>query len=416
MPGLLVVGISHHQASVELRERIALDESCWREVAPAGLATVLLSTCNRVEIYAAYQGRPAVVAKRLERALARATGVDWAELRPCVTRLHGQAALLHLVRVAAGLDSLIIGEDQIRGQVRDAVRAAEEAHELPATLRGVFQRAAESSRRVRGTTRLGKLPSIAVAAVHVARRALPDGLTGQLAVVLGAGVMARATTEALLGAGARVWVLNRTPARAQQMVDHLGPGVTVAGLDALPGSLHEAVLVVGATASRQPILDVPTTQAAMAQREPRRPLLVVDIAVPRDVDARVRTIPGVTLLDLDDLERACPLDSSTRDAEVARAEALAVDEAARLEQWLRVRSASPAIAELRTFGEAIRQRELARSSARLRDLTPEQAAAVDALTAGIVNKLLHGPTVALRSAPRRSRLLRLMRPKQGRIA
>jgi glutamyl-tRNA reductase len=268
---------------------------------------------------------------------------------------------------------------------------------------------------VRSTTRLSKLPSIAVAAVHVARRALPQGLLGQVAVVLGAGVMARASAEALLEAGARVHVLNRTPARAEQILRHL-TAVTVGGLDQLPHSLREATLVVGATASRQPILDVATTQAAMAQRQPGRPLLVVDIAVPRDVDARVRAIPGVTLLDLDDLERECPIDSSTREAEVAQAEALAVDEASRLEQWLRVRLASPAIAELRTFGEAIRQRELARSSARLRDLTPEQAAAVEALTTGIVNKLLHGPTVALRHAPRRSRLLRVLQPDQGRIA
>jgi glutamyl-tRNA reductase len=124
----------------------------------------------------------------------------------------------------------------------------------------------------------------------------------------------------------------------------------------------------------------------------------------------------VTLLDLDDLERECPVDTSVRASELTRAEALALDEADRLARWLRFRSASPAIAELRTFAETIRVRELARSSSRLRDLTPEQVAAVDALTSGIVNKLLHGPTVALRDAPARAHILRMLRPRAGRPA
>jgi glutamyl-tRNA reductase len=310
---------------------------------------------------------------------------------------------------------LIVGEDQIRGQVRDALRSADDTQELPTILRGVFQRAAESARRVRGSTRLGKLPSIAVAAVHVARRALPNGLDGELAVVLGAGVMARAAAEALLASGARVRVLNRTPEHALRMVAHLGPKVTVDGLDGLPSALADATLVMGATASRQPIVSVALARAAAANRG-GRPLLAIDIAVPRDIDAHVRDVDGIRVLDLDDLERECPVDHETRDSEVAHAEALAAEEAQRLARWLRVRSASPAITELRTYAEGIRRRELERSSARLRDLTPEEVAAVDALTAGIVNKLLHGPTVALRSSPGRSRILRVLRPRHGRTA
>jgi glutamyl-tRNA reductase len=228
--------------------------------------------------------------------------------------------------------------------------------------------------------------------------------------------MARATTEALLDVGARVRVLNRTPEHAVRMVGHLGPAVSVGGLDNLPAALAEAALVVGATASRQPILDLSMAAHAVAARAGRSPLLAIDIAVPRDIDARVRDLEGIRLLDLDDLERHCPVDHSARDSELARAETLADEEAERLDQWLRIRSASPAIAELRNYGEAIRRHELARSSARLRDLTPEQVAAVDALTAGIVNKLLHGPTVALRTVPGRARMLRVLRPRPGRTA
>jgi glutamyl-tRNA reductase len=415
MAGLIVVGVNHHHAPVEVRERVAIDEARWRQFAPRSVPTVLLSTCNRVEVYAAYESRPGAVARRLERAFALATEMPWANLAPYATRERGHAALLHLVRVTAGLDSLIVGEDQIRGQVRDALRAANDTQELPSMLRGVFQRAAESARHVRGSTRLGKLPSIAVAAVHVARRALPDGLDGELAVVLGAGVMARAAAEALLSSGARVRVLNRTPEHALRMVGHLGPDVTVGGLDALPAALAEATLVLGATASRQPIVTVDMARAAAAARY-GRPLLAIDIAVPRDIDAHAREVDGIRVLDLDDLERECPVDHATRDAEVARAEALAVEEANRLARWLRVRSASPAITELRMYAEGVRRRELERSSARLRDLTPEQVAAVDALTTGIVNKLLHGPTVALRSSPGDSRIRRALRPRHGRTA
>src|SRR5262245_4609487 len=183
MAGLIVVGVNHHQAPLEVRERVALDDARWRQFAPRSVPTVLLATCNRVEVYAAYESRPGAVARRLEKAFALATGIPWAELAPYATRAQRHAALLHLVRVPAGLDSLIVGEAQMRGHVRDALRSADDTQELPTILRGVFQRASESARRVRGSTRLGKLPSIAVAAVHVAQRALPDGLDGELAVV-----------------------------------------------------------------------------------------------------------------------------------------------------------------------------------------------------------------------------------------
>jgi glutamyl-tRNA reductase len=409
MAGLLVVGVSHHRAPLEVRERIAIDAARWRQCAPPALATVLISTCNRVEVYTWCAGRQAALARKLESSLARAAGIPQAEMRPHVTRMHGREALLHLVRVAAGLDSLVVGEDQIRGQIREALREAAEASVLPAALRGVFQRASESARRVRGGTRLGKVPSIASAAVHVGQRVLPGGLDGQLVVVLGAGIMARAATESLLAHGARVRVLNRTPEHARHLAS---AHVSVGTLDDLPRALRDATLLIGATASRQPLVDVDTVAAAVADRD-GKPLLMLDIAVPRDIDARVRHVAGVRLIDLDDLERECPVDISVRQAEVARAEAMAVEEAERLASWLRLRSVSPTITELRTFGESIRVRELRRSSSRLRDLTPEQIAAVDALTVGIVNKLLHGPTVALRGAAEhrsRSRILRLLRP------
>jgi glutamyl-tRNA reductase len=353
------------------------------------------------------------------RCLARAAAMPLAELEPYLTARSGRDALLHLVRVTSGLDSLLVGEEQIRGQVRAALRAGEEVEQLSATLRGVFQRAIESARRIRGSTRLGQAPSIAAAGVSVARRSVPDDVQGQLVVVLGAGVMARAATEALLVAGARVRMLNRTPTHAERVMANLRGTIEVDSLEALRAALHEAVLVVGATAARTAVVDLDDVQTAIVGRS--RPLVILDIALPRDVDPRVRAVDGVTLIDLDDLERMCPVDTPTRRAEEGRAEALAIEETDRLAEWLRFRAVSPAIAELRTYAETIRTGELRRSAARLRDLTPEQIDAVEALTNGIVNKLMHGPTVALRDAAMRqgnvgrsrTQILRVMRPARG---
>jgi glutamyl-tRNA reductase len=421
MPGLVMVGLSHHATPVEVRERVAIDEASWRPSAPETLASVLVSTCNLVETYAWVDGRATTAVKSLQRSLARAAGIEVSELLPYLTDRTGSDALLHLVRVVSGLDSLVVGEEQIRGQVREALRDAEAAGPMPAALRGVFQRAGESARRIRGNTSLGHVPSIATAGINVACRMLGQDLKGQVAVVLGAGVIARSAVESLLARGAQVRVLNRTPAHAERVMAHLGQAIQIASLDTLPEALVDAVLVVGATASRLPVVECATVEAAMARRN-GCPLMVLDIALPRDVDASVRDLPGVTLIDLDDLERECPVDVNTRQAEHRRAEALAVKEADRLAEWLHLRAVSPAIAELRTYAETIRKTELRRSAPRLRDLTPEQIAAVEALTSGIVNKLMHGPTVALRDAATRpgglvrsrTRILRLLRPTQGR--
>jgi glutamyl-tRNA reductase len=421
MADLVMVGLSHHAAPVEVRERVALDESSWRSRAPRSIATVLLSTCNRVEVYAWVEKRAATAVRTLARALAAATNMELAELQPYLRTFTGRDALLHLVRVTSGLDSLVVGEEQIRGQVREALRAAEAGGPMPAPLRGVFQRVGESARRVRANTQLAQAPSIASAGVNVAVRTLSGGIRGELAVVLGAGAMARAAAEALGRHGARVRILNRTPAHAERLIAQLGSAVDSGSLDSLPEALAEAALVIGATASRSAVIRSAHVEAA-AHARGDRPLLFLDLAVPRDVEPQVRTLPGVTLIDLDDLERLCPVDPTTRHAELERAEGLASGEADRLAGWTRFRSVSPAIAELRSYAETVRTRELERSAGRLRGLTPEQVAAVDALTAGIVKKLMHGPTVALRDAAARpgglgrsrTRILRVLRPDGGR--
>src|SRR5438270_2121504 len=203
----------------------------------------------------------------------------------------------------------------------------------------------------------------------------------------------------------------------------LAGDVSIGSLDDLQRALEDAVLIVGATASRVPIVEVEAVRRSGARRQ-GRPLVLLDIAVPRDVEPNVRGLPGVQVIDLDDLERECPLDVTARRAEIERAEALAAEEAEHIAEWLRLRAVGPAIVELRGFAENIRVAEIRRSSARLKGLTPEQGAAVEALTAGIVNKLLHGPTVALRNAAARpgglsrshSRIVSVLRPDRARAS
>jgi glutamyl-tRNA reductase len=287
-------------------------------------------------------------------------------------------------------------------------------------LRGVFHKAAQAVRQVRAQTQLGQHPSIATAGIHVASR-LPEvgDLRHATAVVLGAGVMAKAAAKHLaIDLGAQVVLLNRTPSHAELVAAEIGPGVRVGALSdtTLLHELRNAALLVGATASREPVVSADLLQRAVAARKTPsvakgseaagRALVVLDIALPRDVDPGAREVEGVHLIDLNDLERLCPVPAHGRHAELERAEALAAVEAERIGRWLRVRAVSPAIVELRQFGELVRTSELRRAAARLKNLTPEELAAVDAVTASIVNKLLHGPTVALRDSAGRSRSVR----------
>jgi glutamyl-tRNA reductase len=397
---LVMVGVSHHAASLEVRERLAISAPSWASQAPPDAPSVLLSTCNRVEVYAWGSGRGLRVAGQLRRALARAGGMPLAELTPHLVTRTGSEAMLHLVRVAAGLDSLVVGEEQIRGQVRAAFRGALASGPLPAPLVGIFQRVLRASREVRVETPLGHHPSIATAGVDVALRQAalagchPEGLN---VLVLGAGVMAKSALQHLAPLGPRLTVLNRTLANAERLAEGFGPRVEADSIDALPGHLLSADLVVCGTAARRPILDAGVLALALEKRA-GRPLVVLDIAVPRDVDPLARTLDGVCLIDLDDLERLCPVDVGERQAETARVEARAAEAAAAIDTWLRVRALGPAIVALRQQGEDVCRDELRRTFARLPSLEPNEREAIEELAERIANKLLHRPTLALRAS------------------
>jgi glutamyl-tRNA reductase len=396
----VLLGVSHHTAPVEVREKLVLDRNAWETVAPRTPAVVLLSTCNRTEIYAWAERGLSRTTSALRSALARISGLPVSYLNQYLYIRTGRDALVHLLRVTTGLDSLALGEDQIRGQVRDALGQAQAAGPLPPQLIRVFNRVLEVVRRVRAQTTIGRHPSLAAAALCLAETTSQlqgHVLAGKLVVVLGAGAMAKVVLPCLLDREARVVLLNRTLKRAE-LLAQVDPGaVRVAPLDALPELLIDASLVVCATAARTPLLTRTAVTTAMERRHGRG-LVIVDLGVPRDVEPGVRSVPGVDLLDMDDLEQHCPATVQQHGESIARVEADIAAEADRIMAWLRLHAVSPAIAELRGQAERIRQRELDRSAARLRDLTPEQHAAVDVLTERLLNKLLHGPTLALRAA------------------
>jgi glutamyl-tRNA reductase len=394
----IMVGVSRQAAPLEVREHLVLSAGTCRDLAPGSMPNVLLSTCNRLEVYSWADGHPLHYARELGRALARVANMPLNELEPYLVTATGGQALRHLVRVASGLDSLILGEEQIRGQVRAAFREAVGSTVLPAPLVGVFERALQAARDIRVETPLGGHPSIASAGVELAMRTpeLAGRRDDELHVlVLGAGIMAKAALARLAELGTSVTLINRTVEHAQKVANGYGPRVDSAGFNALPELLKHADLVVCSTASRQPVLDCATLEAALRRRS-MRPLVVLDVALPRDVEARARAMPGVRLIDLDDLEQLCPADTAQRAAERERVEAQAARAAGAIEEWLRIRASASTIVQFRARGHQIRSHELRRVAFRLRNLSAVESAAVDELTERIVNKLLHTPTVALR--------------------
>jgi glutamyl-tRNA reductase len=433
---LVVAGLSHHTAPVAVRERLAAafaadgDGHVRAAVREACGPAVVLATCNRLEVYCWVDGRAAA---RLVGTLARVAGLPPREVRPYAYAHTRLEAVRHLIRVASGLDSLALGETQIIGQVRDAFLAAAGEAPLGPEMHLVFQHALESARRVRQLGAFDRHPSVAAIAVHVAGAEI-GGVRGRDVAVLGAGVTGKAAARTLAARGAgRIRLLNRSADRAAELANALALGerVVPGGLDDLPAALAGCDAIVCATAAPRPVVTAAAVEAALQERTRRGPgssperraggaqehsapstggplaggaaLVLVDIAVPRDVEPAVRALPGVILLDLDDLEARCALDAEARLSEVQRVEAAARAEAEACLAALRARTAAPHIVALRRRADAIREAELRRFAGRLGDLDPAQQAAVEQMTHAIVQKLLHPPTVALRSATRRTR-------------
>jgi glutamyl-tRNA reductase len=396
---LVLVGTSHHRASVELREQLFVSAAENRELverlAGADAEAVVLSTCNRTELYLTHGDEEAAQARAFAELTALA-GLSESEIAPALYTLTDEAAALHVFRVAAGLDSLIPGEAQILGQVRGAYEAAREAGTAGPVLHRLFRQALRVGRRVRTETAIGENPaSISSAAAELAERVFGT-LEGRRILVLGAGKMSDLATVNLISRGVdSVFVANRSVERAERLARRFGG--RAAGLDAVEAELENADVVVASTSARGYVLSAEQVERAMRTRK-GRPIFFVDIAVPRDIDPAVNEIEGCYLYDVDDLERVVEESVAGRRTEAVRAEAIVADEADRFRDWLLSLDVVPAIASLRALAESIREDELARAEGRLGSLSPSQRRAVESLTAQIVNKLLHLPTVRMKEA------------------
>ncbi|MFN8222723.1 MAG: glutamyl-tRNA reductase [Gaiellales bacterium] len=391
---LALVGVSHRSAPVELRERVALDldgaAALARRLA-AGHETVVLSTCNRTEIYVAGDGdgEPELIA---EEALSGLAGGASDELAAVAYRLADESAALHLFRVAAGLDSLVPGEGEILGQVKDAFEACSSGPILDR----VFRMALHAGRRARVETAIGESPaSVPAAAAALAQRVF-DGLEGRQVVLVGAGRMSDLTARNLRSRGAVITAVgNRTAEHAVELADrHAARAVT---LDALAGELAAADIVVSSTSAPGFVVRSDELQGALRSRR-GRPLLLVDLAVPRDVDPALAAVDGCFVYDIDDLEAVVAASLEGRRAEAVRAERIVAVEAERFREWQASLAVVPAIASLRARAEAIRSAELERLEGRLGALADADRKLVETATAQIVNKLLHLPTVRLKEA------------------
>jgi glutamyl-tRNA reductase len=396
---VIVVGLNHRTAPVEMRERVAVPASRMAK-AVHDLAlrehlveVVLLSTCNRIEIYARCTKFHAAVSDILEFLAEQASAApeDFAEH---LYTYYDDGAVAHLFGVAAGLDSMIIGEGEILGQVREAWRFADDQGATGQMLSRVFRQALVVGKRARSETAIGRSAlSISSAAVGLAEQTM-FSLRGRSVLVLGAGEVAQGAARALAAAGAgEVVVANRTHARAVELADRVG-GRPVS-LGELPDVLTSVDVLLTATDSTEVHVERGDVEAVMERRD-SSPLLIVDVAVPRDVDPGARHVPGVTLFDMDDLKRFTEGSLHDRRREVSRVQSIIIEELERFQTDRTARELAPLLTALRSRGEDIRAAELERFRAKLDALDPETRNAVDAVTQGIVNKLLHEPTVRLK--------------------
>ncbi len=390
----LTVGLDHRTAPVEVRERLHWTTAADQQAVLQGLLSgpfseaVLLCTCNRTDVYGVADD-PAAAAAWLTAAFAARVGWPPERLRPHLYIHVGVAeTATHLCRVGCGLESLVLGETQVLAQVREAYLRAAEAGAVGKLMHGLFHHALACSRRVHAETALAAAPvSVGSAAVDLARRVL-GGLQGRVALVLGAGETAETVVRRLVEAGIgalQVW--NRTAERAEALAERFG-GSRVAP-DALDTALATADLVVSSTAAPDPVLTPDRLRRVVQERRGRR-LLILDIAVPRDVDPAVAG-PGVDLRNIDDLEAVAAEGRAGRAAEAQRAEALIAEEVEALEAWLRALDVVPLIRALRARFEAVAAAEAERALGRLGHLTPRDQAVVRRMAQAIVNKLLNHP-------------------------
>ncbi len=396
---IVVFGVNHRTGPLSLLERVTIADDAIAKTVHGLMArpnireVVVLSTCNRTEVYAVAEKFHGAYGD-LRDFFCDLGNFSPEELSPHVYSQHDDAAISHLFEVAAGLDSAVVGESEILGQVRSAWERSQHEGGSLSTLNLLFRHAIQTGKRARTETSIGRhTASVSQAAVDMARENLGtvEGLT---VLVVGAGDMGEGVTIAMADAGiSQVLVTNRTIAKAQALADRVSGSVTE--FYRLAETLTQADVVVTCTGAGTTVIDVEMVSKAMQQRA-SRPLFIVDIAVPRDVESDVATIDGVTLLDLDNLRDWAARGQALRVAEAQAVRKIVAEELERFTLELTARQAAPLVALLHARAEVVRLAEIDRLQKKLSSLSDEQQQAVDALTKGIVAKLLHDMSVRLK--------------------
>lgn len=400
---LLTLGLSHHTAPLDVREQVAIgpehsDSALRGLLAADGVRhAAILSTCNRTELY--LDGGPDSDDAAAEW-LGRFRAIPPAELDTYLYRHRDEAAVRHVLRVATGLDSLVLGEPQILGQLKDAWRHAHDAGALGAGLERLFQRSFAVAKRVRANTEIGANPvSVAYAAVRLARQ-IYEELASRTVILIGAGDTMELVARHLREQGCtRLVVANRSLDRAQALAERFS-GYAVSLAD-LPTHLAEADIIISSTASPTPVVSREMLERALATRR-RRPVFIVDLAVPRDIEASAAELDDIFLYTVDDLQQVIEQGIKLRREAAVEAERMIDLEVAHFMEWMRSQNAVPAIRRYRAVAEAERDAVLSKARGMLaRGESPE--AALDYLARTLTNRLMHPPSVHLRNAAERSR-------------
>jgi glutamyl-tRNA reductase len=400
---LLCLGISHKTAPVAVRERLALTTKegqalCRKLVETDAIReAVAISTCNRTEIYLV--GDPVGAESELLSRLAQRAGTRPTELTDAMYAPRNCDAARQLYRVVSGLESMIVGEAEIQGQAKRAYEAALEAGTTGPLTNRLFTAALQTGKRVRSETTLGEgRASVSSVAVGLARDLIGPELAARDVVIIGAGETSELTARALSQEGVRtIFVANRRADRARSIAERFGGSVS--SLHDLPDRLIEADIVVASTSSPHPIIGVDELALVMRERE-GAPLLLIDIAVPRDIEAACGELEGVTLYDIDDLQTVVARNRQVREDERAQAEAVVEDEIQRFARWMGTLDVMPTIAALREHGDAIVEQVLAENEGRWESASPRDRARMEAMARSLMARLLHEPTIRLKSVDR----------------
>jgi glutamyl-tRNA reductase len=398
---IVVVGLSHKTANVEVREKLAFSPTQMEKPLHALLALdgitegVIVSTCNRVEIYITTRDIAGGIA-RVKRFLADYHNFPLDTLEQHIYSLHGEDAIRHVFRVASSLDSMVVGEPQILGQIKTSYGYAAEYRSSGIILNRFLHKAFSVAKRVRTETKIASSAvSVAFAAVELAKKIFND-LSDKTVMLIGAGEMCELAAKHFLNSGVRgLMVTNRTFERAEKLADEFdGKAVR---FDELFEQLHKADIILSSTGAPHTIIGAGDLEEVMRRRR-QKPMFFIDIAIPRDIDPGVNNVENVYLFTVDDLQEVVASNLQQRKEEASKAEAIVNEEIGQFFKWLSSLEVTPTIVALRNKFDEIRRAELEKTLASWKDLPPDGQKKLEALTNAIMNKLLHPPTALIKQA------------------